>query len=157
MITFPSGTTAPFPKSRENGDLLLTISLAVVKYFDEHGLTIPTRLWQRERQGEAVWRRLRHARVLSILHNPFYAGAYVYGRTQTRQRPLPGRSTSVRCWLVEVAGGEAGGLDLAPLGLFLSTSRQGARAAGMEAATRRWLHRVRDLAVDHLAEHGLDG
>jgi hypothetical protein len=27
MITFPSGTTAPFPKSRENGDLLLTISL----------------------------------------------------------------------------------------------------------------------------------
>jgi len=28
MITFPSGTTAPFPKSRENGNLLLTISLA---------------------------------------------------------------------------------------------------------------------------------
>ena len=26
-------------------------ALAVVKYFDEHGLKIPTRLWQRERQG----------------------------------------------------------------------------------------------------------
>jgi len=65
-------------------------ALAVVKYFDEHGLKIPTRLWQRERQGEVVWRRLRHARVLSILHNPFYAGAYVYGRTKSRTRVLPG-------------------------------------------------------------------
>jgi DNA invertase Pin-like site-specific DNA recombinase len=71
-------------------------ALAVVKYFDEHGLTIPTRLWQRERQGEAVWRRLRHARVLSILHNPCYAGAYVYGRTQTRQRPLPGEAPRIK-------------------------------------------------------------
>jgi DNA invertase Pin-like site-specific DNA recombinase len=71
-------------------------ALAVVKYFEEHGLTIPTRLWQRERQGEVVWRRLRHARVLSILHNPFYAGAYVYGRTQTRQRPLPGEAPRIK-------------------------------------------------------------
>jgi len=30
MITFPSGTTAPFPKSRENGNLLLTISLVPI-------------------------------------------------------------------------------------------------------------------------------
>jgi DNA invertase Pin-like site-specific DNA recombinase len=50
-------------------------ALAVVKSFDEHGLKLPTRLWQRERQGAVVWRRFRHARVLSILHNPFYAGA----------------------------------------------------------------------------------
>src|SRR5437870_3201587 len=71
-------------------------ALAVVKYFDEHGLKIPTRLWQRERKGEGVWRRLRHARVLSILHNPFYAGAYVYGRTQTRQRPLPGEAPRIK-------------------------------------------------------------
>jgi DNA invertase Pin-like site-specific DNA recombinase len=64
-------------------------ALAVVKHFGDHGLQIPERLWQRERQGEVVWQRLRHARVLSILHNPFYAGAYVYGRTKSRQRPLP--------------------------------------------------------------------
>jgi DNA invertase Pin-like site-specific DNA recombinase len=32
-------------------------ALGVVKYFDAHGLKIPTRLWQRERQGEVVWRR----------------------------------------------------------------------------------------------------
>jgi DNA invertase Pin-like site-specific DNA recombinase len=71
-------------------------ALAVVKYFGDHGLQIPVRLWQRERQGEVVWRRLRHARVLSILHNPFYAGAYVYGRTKTRQRPLPGEAPRVK-------------------------------------------------------------
>ncbi len=65
-------------------------ALAVVKHFADHGLLIPDRLWQRARKGEVVWQPLRHARVLSILHNPFYAGAYVYGRTKTRQRPVPG-------------------------------------------------------------------
>jgi len=38
-------------------------ALAVVKHFADHGLQIPDRLWQRERKGEVVWRRLRHARV----------------------------------------------------------------------------------------------
>jgi hypothetical protein len=71
-------------------------ALAVVKHFADHGLQIPDRLWQRERKGEVVWRPLRHARVLSILHNPFYAGAYVYGRTKTRQRPLPGEAPRVK-------------------------------------------------------------
>jgi DNA invertase Pin-like site-specific DNA recombinase len=77
-------------------------ALAVVKHFEDHGLQIPTRLWQRQRQGEVVWRRLRHARVLSILHNPFYAGAYVYGRTQTRQRPLPGEAPRIKGYTRQV-------------------------------------------------------
>ncbi|MEE8291818.1 MAG: recombinase family protein [Candidatus Tectomicrobia bacterium] len=77
-------------------------ALAVVKHFAEHGLKMPTRLWQRERKGEVVWHRLRHARVLSILHNPFYAGAYVYGRTQTRQRPLPGEAPRVKGYTRQV-------------------------------------------------------
>jgi len=46
-------------------------ALAVVKHFGDYGLQIPDRLWQREHKGEVVWRPLRHARVLSILHNPF--------------------------------------------------------------------------------------
>jgi DNA invertase Pin-like site-specific DNA recombinase len=71
-------------------------ALAVVKHFSDHGLQIPDRLWQRERKGEVVWRPLRHARVLSMLHNPFYAGAYVYGRTKSRQRPLPGQAPRVK-------------------------------------------------------------
>ena len=71
-------------------------ALAVGKHFEDHGLQIPTRLWPRQRKGEGVWRRLRPARVLSILHNPFYAGASVYGRTQTRQRPLPGEAPRIK-------------------------------------------------------------
>ena len=65
----------------------------MVKHFADHGLQIPDRLW-RERKGEVVWRRLRHARVLSILHNPFYAGAYVYGRTTDPAATSARRSAS---------------------------------------------------------------
>jgi DNA invertase Pin-like site-specific DNA recombinase len=77
-------------------------ALAVVKHFADHGLEIPDRLWQRTRKGEVVWRPLRHARVLSILHNPFYAGAYVYGRTKTRQRSLPGEAPRVKGYTRQV-------------------------------------------------------
>jgi DNA invertase Pin-like site-specific DNA recombinase len=71
-------------------------ALAVVKHFAEHGLQIPDRLWTRQRKGEVVWTPLRHARVLSMLHNPFYAGAYVYGRTKSRTRLLPGEAPRIK-------------------------------------------------------------
>jgi len=45
---------------------------------------------------------LRHARVLSLLHNPFYAGAYVYGCTKTRRRPLPGEAPRVKGYTRQV-------------------------------------------------------
>ena len=38
-------------------------------------------------QGELLWEPLRHWRVLHVLHNPRYAGAFVFGRTRTHQRP----------------------------------------------------------------------
>ena len=66
------------------------------KHCATHGLKRPDRLWQRERQGEVGWRRWRHARVLSIVHHPFSAGVDVYGRTQTRQRPVPGEAPRVK-------------------------------------------------------------
>jgi DNA invertase Pin-like site-specific DNA recombinase len=65
-------------------------ALAVVHHFAAHGLQIPDRLWTRSRHGEVSWTPLRHGRVLAMLHNPFYAGAYVYGRTKSRPRVLPG-------------------------------------------------------------------
>src|SRR6516225_3031864 len=30
---------------------------------------------------------LTHSRALQVLHNPRYAGAFVFGRTQTRRKP----------------------------------------------------------------------
>src|SRR5713226_2876211 len=47
-------------------------------------LLFPDRLWGKAHDGELLWKPLRHGRVLDVLHNPRYAGAYVYGRTQTR-------------------------------------------------------------------------
>ena len=50
-----------------------------------------------------IWSPLSHGRVLAVLHNPEYAGVYVYGRTKTRLLCLPdeeprikGRSRRVR-------------------------------------------------------------
>jgi len=64
-------------------------ALAVVKHFGQHRLLFPDRLWGKTRDGELLWKPLRHGRVLDVLHNPCYAGVYVYGRTQTRTRTLP--------------------------------------------------------------------
>jgi DNA invertase Pin-like site-specific DNA recombinase len=69
---------------------------AVVKHFAEHRLLFPDRLWGKTRDGELLWKPLRHGRLLDVLHNPRYAGAYVYGRTRTRTRALPGESPRVK-------------------------------------------------------------
>lgn len=66
--------------------------LAVAKYFDAHQLLFPFRFWGGKRDGELIWSPLLHGRVLQILHNPFYTGTYVYGRTRTRRHSLPGEA-----------------------------------------------------------------
>jgi DNA invertase Pin-like site-specific DNA recombinase len=71
-------------------------ALAVVKHFADHHLQCPTRLWGGGRNGQVIWQPLSHGRVLSILHNPEYAGAYVYGRTKTRIACLPGEEPRVK-------------------------------------------------------------
>lgn len=71
-------------------------ALAVVKHFTEHKLVFPTRCWGGLRDGELVWQPLSHSRVLAMLHNPRYAGAYVYGRTQTQTRLLLGEKARVK-------------------------------------------------------------
>lgn len=71
-------------------------ALAVVKHFGEHKLLFPDRLWGKARDGALLWKPLRHERVLNVLHNPRYAGVYVYGRTQTRTRTLPNEAPRVK-------------------------------------------------------------
>jgi DNA invertase Pin-like site-specific DNA recombinase len=73
-----------------------TSALAVVRHFAENHLRCPTRLWGGARDGHLVWEPLSHGRVLAILHNPAYAGAYVYGRTKTRTRDLPGEAPRIK-------------------------------------------------------------
>jgi DNA invertase Pin-like site-specific DNA recombinase len=55
----------------------------VVRWFNQRGLRLP----RRDRFGDVVWRPATIDGVGSILKNPAYAGAFVYGRTRTTSRP----------------------------------------------------------------------
>lgn len=56
----------------------------VVRHFADKGILFPRRL-RGPRAGEVLFTALAHHRVLQILHNPRYAGAFVYGRTRQRK------------------------------------------------------------------------
>ncbi|MCY4532687.1 MAG: recombinase family protein [Gammaproteobacteria bacterium] len=58
-------------------------AMAVVKRFTREGLKFPQRIRRGIGKGEVHWGEINHSRVLQILHNPRYAGAFVYGRTRT--------------------------------------------------------------------------
>ena len=60
---------------------------ATVKYFREQELRFPRRPRSGPHKGELFWEQLRHWRVLRVLHNPRYAGAFFFGRTRTQKRP----------------------------------------------------------------------
>ena len=57
-------------------------AFGVVRAFREQQLTFPARHRRGPRRGELFFQPLTHDRVLSVLHNPAYAGAYAYGRAR---------------------------------------------------------------------------
>ena len=59
---------------------------AVTKAFRQKNLLFPRRLKTGPNKGELVWAELMHSRALCILHNPRYAGAFVYGRNRSRPK-----------------------------------------------------------------------
>jgi len=60
----------------------------VVRHFSRHSILWPSRRsGTGNRAGTVVFRKLRRSMVQSALHNPRYAGAFVYGRTRKRKRP----------------------------------------------------------------------
>ncbi len=60
---------------------------ATVKAFAAEGLTFPSRVQAGPNKGTLGWLPLRHHRVLQVLHNPRYAGAFAYGRRRQRRQP----------------------------------------------------------------------
>jgi DNA invertase Pin-like site-specific DNA recombinase len=60
---------------------------ATVKYFRTQGLLFPRRVRSGPHTGELHWMPLQHSTVLKVLRNPRYAGAFCFGRTQTRKHP----------------------------------------------------------------------
>jgi DNA invertase Pin-like site-specific DNA recombinase len=104
LVYDPSGQVVWDPDEQVQAAIRLALdvfehtgsALAVVKHFAVHHLLFPTRLWGGAHDGELVWRPLQHGRMLALLHNPAYAGAYVYGRTKTRTRLLPGEVPRIK-------------------------------------------------------------
>jgi DNA invertase Pin-like site-specific DNA recombinase len=62
---------------------------AVVHRFAKQGLRFPKRAYGGVWDGKLVWGRLTHERVLGLIKNPDYAGAYVFGRYQYRRTLTP--------------------------------------------------------------------
>jgi DNA invertase Pin-like site-specific DNA recombinase len=71
---------------------------AVLRRFIREGLRFPRRIRRGIGKGDVLWGTFDNSRVTQILHNPRYAGAYVYGRTRclpsadltsTTQRKVP--------------------------------------------------------------------
>jgi DNA invertase Pin-like site-specific DNA recombinase/DNA-binding transcriptional regulator YiaG len=60
---------------------------AVVQTFNREGVRFPARIRTGPHKGELSWMPLKHWRVLRSLHNPRYAGAFVYGRHRGRTTP----------------------------------------------------------------------
>jgi DNA invertase Pin-like site-specific DNA recombinase len=59
---------------------------ATVKYFSENNLPFPAPA-KSNMTAQVVWGRLSLSRAVHILHNPRYAGAFVYGRRSSRKQP----------------------------------------------------------------------
>lgn len=89
-------------------------AMATVKAFRNQGLLFPRRVHSGPHKGDLVWGALGHSQVLRILHNPRYAGAFVYGRSHTR-KTVDGRFTVVQVpqnqWETLLLGAHAGYLS----------------------------------------------
>lgn len=89
-------------------------AMATVKAFRNQGLLFPRRVHAGPHKGDLVWGALGHSQVLHILHNPRYAGAFVYGRSHTR-RTVDGRFAVVQVpqdqWETLILGAHAGYLS----------------------------------------------
>ena len=88
-----------FAKFRE-----LRSAKTVMRYLRRGNLLLPVRPLRGPAPHEVVWRAADSARVMHILKNPAYAGAYVYGRR--RPDPLRRRAASGRIGTVAVVPAE---------------------------------------------------
>ena len=61
----------------------------VVQFFAQSGLRFPKRAYGGAWAGKLVWGTLNHGRVLGVLYNPAYTGAYVFGRYRDQKRVNP--------------------------------------------------------------------
>lgn len=61
-------------------------AFGVMQYFVNHNLQFPKRAYGGLWNGKIIWGALNHSRVVGILRNPSYAGAYAYGKCRYEKR-----------------------------------------------------------------------
>ena len=61
-------------------------SYAAVRSYRQQALLFPKRVFGGPRNGELLWVELDYSQAVTILRNPRYAGAYVFGRTRIRKK-----------------------------------------------------------------------
>jgi DNA invertase Pin-like site-specific DNA recombinase len=69
----------------------------LVRYLVGCGIRIPVRPHYGPNRGQLEWRKPQPETIYGMLHHPFYAGAYGYGRTRIDpRRKVPGRPSTGR-------------------------------------------------------------
>ena len=106
----------------------------VVKFFRKQGLLFPRRLYRGIRQGELIWGPLGHSRALQVLHNPRYAGAFVWGRHRVARN---GRCKSplrlpLEEWRVVIPHAHAGYISWTQYQQNLQRLRESSQAYGRD-------------------------
>ena len=94
LVHLPDGSTGLDPDQEVQAAIRLLFdtfertgsAMQTVRYFREQGLRFPRRIHTGTQKGELLWGQADHSRVVQILHNPRYAGAFVYGRTRSRRK-----------------------------------------------------------------------
>jgi DNA invertase Pin-like site-specific DNA recombinase len=108
---------------------------ATVKAFASEGLRFPSRVRTGPNKGTLAWLPLVHHRVLQVLHNPRYTGAFVYGRRRQRQLPDGKTRTSLQprdAWVALIPGAHPGYITWEKYELNLARLAECAQSRGSE-------------------------
>jgi len=104
-VRHPSGEVTKDPDEQAQGVITRVFELferkrtinGILHEFVEQRIQMPYRLAGGPNKGALEWRRPNRTTLSNLLHNPIYAGAYVYGRRPTDVRKkVPGRPSTGR-------------------------------------------------------------
>lgn len=95
LVYLPNRTVALDPDQEVQAALRLVFAtfdrtgsaMQTIRFFRDEGIRFPRRIRGGANKGELLWGVPDHSRILQILHNPRYAGAFVYGRTRSGRKP----------------------------------------------------------------------
>lgn len=93
-------------------------AMAVVRWAHRTGYKVPTRVYRAGLDSEVKWRKLTVTRLCNILHNPTFAGIYVYGQYKQQRVIKEGKiatqniRVSSDSWPIKIEGAHVGYIDI---------------------------------------------